>query len=187
MDAELRKDLFLVDQHRHLGLGCGGFGRCWLSWADLSRSFVILTGLIKVLTSDNESTTSRAFCLHARWRLGSRASRQDQEVTSPAPEETSFCLQTVYLQPTLRAFYQFRSGFQPTRRRNFGLASLSLDAILPLGLNPCCPLIGGTCMRQVLGPMVLTLCAARIAFAVILRQFGKTSKSAGSGSFRCER
>ena len=82
---------------------------------------MILTGLIKVLTSDNESTTSRAFCLHARCRLGSRASRQDQEVTSPAPEETSFCLQTVYLQPTLRAFYQLRSCFQPTRRRNFGL------------------------------------------------------------------
>jgi len=90
----------------------------------LTRSFVILTGLIKVLTSDNESTTSRAFCLHARWRFGSRASRQDQEVTSQAPEETSFCLQTVYLQPTLRAFYQFRSGFQPTRRRNFGLTMI---------------------------------------------------------------
>ena len=89
----------------------------------LNRSVVILTGLIKVLTSDDESTTSRAFCLHARWRLGSRASRQDQEVTSPAPEETSFCLQTVYLEPTLRAFPQLRSGFQPTRRRNFGLNS----------------------------------------------------------------
>jgi len=94
----------------------------YLHQCPLARSFVILTGLIKVLTSDNESTTSRAFCLHARWRLGSRASRQDQEVTSPAPEETSFCLQTVYLQPTLRAFYQFRSGFQPTRRRKFGLS-----------------------------------------------------------------
>jgi len=85
-----------------------------------------------VLTSDNESTTSRAFCLHARWRLGSRASRQDQEVTSPAPEETSFCLQTVYLQPTLRAFYQFRSSFQPTRRRNFGLDGPGLCSGLPV-------------------------------------------------------
>jgi hypothetical protein len=41
----------------------------------LNRSFVILIDLIKVLTSDNKSTTSRAFCLHARCRLGLAGSR----------------------------------------------------------------------------------------------------------------
>jgi hypothetical protein len=76
---------------------CGNdTGRTPVDRASLDRSFVILAGLIKVLTSDNESTTSSNFCLHARCRLGSRASPQDQEVTSAAPEETSFCLQTVY-------------------------------------------------------------------------------------------
>lgn len=59
-----------------------------------------LEGWIKALTSGNESTTRRTFCLQAKCQLGSRASRQDPEATSPASEEIS----SVYKLSTLRAF-----------------------------------------------------------------------------------
>ena len=87
----------------------------------LNRSFVILTVLIKVLTSDNEFDDQSGLLSTCEMATRLASQSQDQKVTSPALEETSFCLQTVYLKSTLKAFYQLRSGFQPTRRRNFGL------------------------------------------------------------------
>jgi hypothetical protein len=82
-----------------------------------------LDELIKLLTSDNESTTSRAFWLHARCRLGSPTrsrsyiARAGRDLILPTKLSTNNLTESV--SPT-------QELFQSTRRRNFGLGRSSV-------------------------------------------------------------
>jgi hypothetical protein len=99
----------------------------------LVRSFVILTGLIKVLISDDESTTSRAFCLHARCRLGSRPSRQDQEVHRQHPKRphSVYKLSTTTYTESVSQAQELLSVDTPTKLRP-SLSASAGRALVPV-------------------------------------------------------